>query len=48
MKKRTIIAITLLVLLSTITSQQKFVTAKFNLNKIIVTNNYLVDNKEIK
>ena len=48
MKKRTIIAITLLVLLSTITSQQKFVTTKFNLNKIIVTNNYLVDNKEIK
>ena len=48
MKKRKIIAIILLVLLSTITSQQKFVTAKFNLNKIIVTNNYLVDNKEIK
>ena len=48
MKKRTIIAITLLILLSTITSQQKFVTTKFNLSKIIVTNNHLIDNEEIK
>ena len=48
MKKRLIIAIILLTLLTTITSQYKITFSKFNLKKIIIENNYLVKKEEIK
>ena len=48
MKKRTLVAIVLLVLLTTITSQIEITISKFNVNKINVTNNLLVSEKEIK
>lgn len=48
MKKRTLVAIVLLVLLTTITSQIEITISKFNVNKINVTNNFLVSEKEIK
>ena len=48
MKKRTLVAIVLLVLLTTITSQIEITISKFNVNKINITNNFLVSEKEIK
>ena len=47
MKKRTIFAIVLLLLLTTITSQQEIIS-KFNLKKITIENNFLLKEKEIK
>ena len=48
MKKRTIIAIILLTLLTTITSQNEINFSKFNLKKIIIKNNSLIKEEEIK
>jgi cell division protein FtsQ len=48
MKKRAVIAIALLILLTTITSQQKIVISKFNLKKINIENNFLLKEKDIK
>ena len=48
MKKRIVISIILLALLTTITSQQKITVSKFNLKKIIVANNFLIKEKDIK
>jgi cell division septal protein FtsQ len=48
MKKRTVIAIALLILLTTITTQQKIVISKFNLKKIDIENNFLLEDKDIK
>ena len=48
MKKRTIIAIILLILLTTITSKNEINFSKFNLNKIIIKNNSLIKEEEIK
>ena len=48
MKKRTIIAVALLILLTTITSQQKIVISKFNLTTIEIKNNSLLKKKDIK
>ena len=48
MKKRLLIASFLLILLTTINSQQNFITSKFNLEVIVIENNLLLKNKEIK
>ena len=48
MKKRLIIALSLLILLTTINSQQSLVISKFNLKTIIIENNLLLKDKEIK
>ena len=48
MKKRLVIALTLLILLTTINSQQKFIISKFNLKTIKIENNLLLKNEEIK
>tara|TARA_A100001015_G_scaffold7284_1_gene9008 strand:+ start:135 stop:791 length:657 start_codon:yes stop_codon:yes gene_type:complete len=48
MKKRLVIAISLLVLLTTISSHQKFIISKFNLKTIIIQNNLLLEDKDIK
>jgi len=48
MKKRLIIALSLLILLTTINSQQSFVISKFNLKTIIIENNLLLKDKDIK
>ena len=48
MKYRTIIAIILLTLLTTITTQDEITFSKFNLKKIIVENNFLIKEEEIK
>ena len=48
MKKRLVIAISLLILLTTISSQQKFFISKFNLKKIIIENNFLLKDKDLK
>ena len=48
MKKRAVIAIALLILLTTITSQQKIVISTFNLKKINIENNFLLKEKDIK
>tara|TARA_E500000178_G_scaffold350620_1_gene409958 strand:- start:2024 stop:2680 length:657 start_codon:yes stop_codon:yes gene_type:complete len=48
MKKRLVIAISLLILLTTISSQQKFIISKFNLKTIIIKNNLLLEEKDIK
>ncbi len=48
MKKRLLIALFLLILLSTINSQQNLVISKFNLKTIIVENNFLLEEKDIK
>ena len=45
MKKRTFIAVALLILLTTITSQQKIVISKFNLTTIEIKNNSLLKKK---
>ena len=41
MKKRTIIALILFVLLTTITTQLNLSISKFNLNKIVIENNFI-------
>ena len=48
MKKRLVIALTLFILLTTISSQQKIIFSKFNLQKVIIENNLLLEDKEIK
>ena len=48
MKKRTIIAVALLILLTTITSQQKIVFSTFNIITIEIENNSLLQKKDIK
>ena len=48
MKKRLVIAISLLILLTTISSQQKFFISKFNLKKINIENNFLLKDKDLK
>ena len=48
MKKRLVIAISLLILLTTINSQQIFVISKFNLKTIVIKNNLLLKDEEIK
>ena len=48
MKKRLIIALSLLILLTTINSQQIFVISKFNLKTIVIKNNLLLKDEEIK
>tara|TARA_E500000178_G_scaffold323543_1_gene349233 strand:+ start:6761 stop:7417 length:657 start_codon:yes stop_codon:yes gene_type:complete len=47
MKKRIVIGIVLLISLSSIISQQKFNTSKFNLTKINTENNFILSDKEI-
>lgn len=48
MKKRTIIALILFVLLTTITTQLNLSISKFNLNKIVIENNSLLEKEDIK
>ena len=48
MKKRLIIALSLLILLTTINSQQSFVISKFNLKTIVIENNLLIKDEDIK
>ena len=48
MKKRLVIALSLLILLTTIDSKQSFVISKFNLKTIIIENNLLLKDKDIK
>ena len=48
MKKRTIISLVLLILLTTITLGEKIVIPQFNLKKIIIENNALIKDEDIK
>ena len=48
MNKRIVIAITLLILLTTITTQPKIFISKFNLKEISIENNFFLEKKEIK
>ena len=48
MKKSTVIGLGLLILLTTITFQQKIVISKFNLKEINIENNILTKKKDIK
>ena len=48
MKKRLLIAIALLILLTTITLHPKITVSKFNLKKINIENNFLLSKKDIK
>ena len=48
MKKRTVIVLILFILLTTITSPQKVSISKFNLKKIIIKNNFLLSEKDIR
>ena len=48
MKKRVVIAFILLILLTTINSQQKISLVSFNLKKIEIENNFLLKEKDIK
>ena len=48
MKKRIIIAGCLMLLLTTISTQQRIVLEKFNLKKIIIKNNKLIQEREKK
>ena len=48
MKNRLVIAIALLTLLTTISLQQKIFFSKFNIKKIIIENNFLLKEKNIK
>ena len=48
MKKHTIIALSLLILLTTITFQQKIIISKFNIKEINIENNLLIKNEELK
>ncbi len=48
MKKRLLIALSLLILLTTINSQKNLDISKFNLKTIIIENNFLLEDKDIK
>ena len=48
MKKTLIIAFSLLILLSTISTQQNIKISKFDINKIEIENNILTKKKDIK
>jgi len=48
MKIRIIITATLLIFLTTISSKQKFFFSKFNINKIVIENNILIQEKDLK
>ena len=48
MKKRILIAISLLILLTTITSQKKIVISKLNVKKINIENNFFLKDEDIK
>ena len=48
MKKRFIITVALLIMLTTINSQEKIVISKFNLQEINIENNFLLEEKDIK
>ena len=48
MKNRLIISLVLLMLLSTITTQQKIIISKFNLKEIDIENNFLLKEKDIQ
>ena len=48
MKKRLVIALSLLILLTTINPQQIFVISKFNLKTIVIKNSLLLKDEEIK
>ena len=48
MKNRTIIAVILLILLTTITTQDEITVSKFDLKKIIIKNNFVIKESEIK
>ena len=48
MKKRAVIAIALLILFSTITSQKKIHFSQFNLKEIQIENNFILKEKDIK
>ena len=48
MKKRLVIALFLIILLTTINSRQSFFVSKFNLNKIVIENNLLLKEKDVK
>ena len=48
MKKRLVTALFLIILLTTIDSKQSFVISKFNLKTIIIENNLLLKDKDIK
>lgn len=48
MKKKTLLAIVLFLLFSTVNSHQKIEVLNFKLKKIIVENNFLIKEKEIK
>ena len=49
MKKRSIVAFVLLILLTTITlPEKKLVTSKFNIKKINIENNFLIKKNDIK
>ena len=48
MKNRSIIAIILLILLSTINPQENLIFSKFNLKVINIENNYIVKKQDIK
>ncbi len=48
MKKRAVIAVTLLILLTTITTQNLIYLKKFNLQEINIENNFLIDQVDIK
>ena len=48
MKKRSVIAVALLILFSTITSQKKFYTSKFNLKEVQIENNSILKERDLK
>ena len=48
MKIRIIITATLLIFLTTILSEQKIFFSKFNINKIVIENNILIQEKDLK
>ena len=48
MKNRTIFAVILLILLSTITIKDEINISKFDLKKINIENNFLIEEKEIR
>ncbi len=48
MKKRIVIAISLLILLTTITSQKKIVISKLSVKKINIENNFVLKDEDIK
>ena len=48
MKKRLIIAVALLVLLTTINTKQEIIISKFNIKEIRIDNNFILKDKELK